>query len=388
MAVKQAQRVQRKYHITLELANDLFTAMKKVNEIPKDYFFGMAVSSKGSEYKLTNNPAYEVVLDNLDLLKIKKAIDKSVLERKVQAMRATFPVLLNKELENKQREDANADRKKKVEAAFQKIESGVADIFTSANYADYLRFRSKIHRYSVNNQILIWLQNPDAGEVLSFKKWKELGRYVKKGQRAIEILAPIQKKVTTVQHDDKGSVLVDENGEQLTKDSSYTYYKFVPVFGYNQTDGEPLPKLTIPLEGESSQAVNLIKRILEISQTPIEFIHSDKDSTLSKSCHGYYVIADRRIVVKDNMSVNQKAKTLVHEYAHAILHCDSNSLTRSRKELEAESLAFIVCDYFDLDTSDYTFGYLASWKGREDLKETLLGIDKKSKEVIALIEGK
>lgn len=382
------KRVQRKYHITLELANDLFTALKKVNEVPKDYFFGMQLGSKGSEYKLTNNPAFEVVLDNLDLLKIKKAIDKAVLDRKVQSMRATFPVLLNKELEKKQREDANADRKKKVEEAFQKIEVGVSDIFTSANYADYLRFRSKLHRYSVNNQILIWLQNPDAGYVMSFKKWKEVGRYVKKGQKAIEILAPIQKKVTTVQHDDKGSVMLDENGEQLTKDSSYTYYKFVPVFADNQTEGEELPSLVTELEGESSQASNLIKRILEVSKTPIEFIHSDKDSTLSNSCNGYYVISDRRIVVKDNMSVNQKAKTLVHEYAHAILHCESNSLTRNRKELEAESLAFIVCDYFGLDTSDYTFGYLASWKGREDLKETLVGIDKKSKEVIALLEGK
>ena len=101
--------------------------------------------------------------------------------------------------------------------------------------------------------MLIYIQNPDAGLVMSFKKWKELGRHVKKGQKAIEILAPIQKKVETPARDDTGRVLLDEDGKQVTKQSSYTYYKFVPVFADNQTEGEPLPSLIRDMEGDSEK---------------------------------------------------------------------------------------------------------------------------------------
>lgn len=379
----------RKYHITNELANELFTKLKEMKEVPKDCFLGMKHGDKKDTYGLTTNKELEIVLDNKDLVGIKGKIDKAVVERKVKLARDSFPTLINKELEKKQKEDLNEFRKQKVAEAFNKIEQGVNDVFTAENYANYLSFCSKIHHYSLNNQMLIYIQNPDAGLVMSFKKWKELGRHVKKGQKAIEILAPIQKKVETPARDDTGRVVLDEDGKQVTKQSSYTYYKFVPVFADNQTEGEPLPRLIRDMEGDSEVANELINKITSISRAPITYATGETDpSFLNKGLYGYYHRVLDKIVIRDDMSVNQKAKVLVHEYVHSYLHKDTFSDSRNKKELEAESVAFIICDYYGFDTSEFTFGYIAMYKGREDLKEVLFGINKKSKEILTLLDSK
>ena len=226
-----------------------------------------------------------------------------------------------------------------------KIETGIKDVFTSEKYLNYLKFLSNFHSYSVNNSILIFSQNPEASIVAGFNKWKSLKRNVKKGEKSIKILAPLIKKIKN--EDEEESVL---NG-----------FRIVSVFDVSQTEGEDLPTLCDELTEEVKEYETLFNKIKSITSLPIEFKPLE-------NCKGYYSPDENIIAIKEGMSESQTIKTLVHELAHSILHKNTKK-NRATAEVEAESVAYVVCNQLGIDTSDYSFEYLASWSSGKDLKE-------------------
>ena len=243
--------------------------------------------------------------------------------------------------------------KQAVKEITAKLEQGVRDIFESGKWEDYLKTMSKFHSYSANNCILIMMQCPAASLVAGYKTWqKEFKRNVKKGERAIKILAPMQRKYI-----DK-----DEDGNEV--EVKYTVYRAVPVFDLSQTEGKPLADMVKQLEGDAD--ADLIKKLVAASPVPIAFKDFDH------SAYGYYSHTEDAIVVKESIPSKQKIKTLVHEIAHSILHReggDQEKADRRTREVQAESTAYVVLNYFGIDTSGYSFGYVAEWSQGKELKE-------------------
>lgn len=227
-----------------------------------------------------------------------------------------------------------------------KIETGIKEVFTSEKYLNYLKFLSNFHSYSVNNSILIFSQNPEASIVAGFNKWKKLKRNVKKGEKSIKILAPLIKKIKN-DEDEEESVI---NG-----------FRIVSVFDVSQTEGEDLPTLCDELTEEVKEYETLFNKIKSITSLPIEFKPLE-------NCKGYYSPDENKIAIKEGMSESQTIKTLVHELAHSILHKDTKK-SRATAEVEAESVAYVVCNQLGIDTSDYSFEYLATWSSGQDVKE-------------------
>ncbi|MDA5414542.1 ArdC-like ssDNA-binding domain-containing protein, partial [Streptococcus thermophilus] len=238
----------------------------------------------------------------------------------------------------------------------QVLREGVKSYFESDTYKQYLTTMSKFHNYSPGNIQLIYMQNPEATHVASFKKWKDdFERNVNKGEKALRIFAPIiLKKKDPKTHEP----LLDENGNEQT----YTSFKLVPVFDISQTNGKELAKPIYELEGTYEDYGNLYKSAKEVSEAngvPLSF--SD-DTGRAK---GYYSPTNNEIVIKKGLSEQHTLKTIFHEMAHSDLHnmekIQENPLKRSTAELQAESVAFVVASHYGLDTSDYSFGYLANW---------------------------
>lgn len=272
------------------------------------------------------------------------------------------------------------------------IEQGVKDVYDSQNYQDYLRFLSKFHNYSLNNTILILMQRPDASFVAGYQAWKtRFNRQVNKGEKGIQILAPYEIKVDQMvdRFDEQGNKLFDVNGNPLkeSRKISVRRFRMVTVFDISQTDGQPVPSLMQELKGSSNNAKALIKTIQEISAIPIEFKTSENDEILQSGAKGYYSHTYDMIVVNDELEDIHKAKTLVHEYCHSLLHKDSDK-SHEQKEIEAESLAFVICDHFGIDTSEYSFSYVAAYSGNNAqlLKDTLGNIQKFSHDLISKLE--
>lgn len=245
---------------------------------------------------------------------------------------------------------------KDIKAITEQLEQGVKEVFTSDKYIEYLRFMSKFTSYSFNNTMLIFLQKPDASLVAGYKSWQQKGRQVRKGEKGITILAPCphKKEVET------------EDGEKQT--ISWTSFRAVSVFDVSQTDGEELPTGCVTkLTGEVEGFTELIEKLESVSPVSVSY------ENIKGSANGYFSNAEKRIVIQEGMSQQQTVKTLVHEISHAILHDseegEEKEAGRNTREVQAESVAYTVCSMLGLDTSDYSFGYVAGWSSTREIKE-------------------
>lgn len=276
----------------------------------------------------------------------------------------------------------------------QMLEEGVHKVFESDNYKNYLNTMSKFHNYSINNTLLIARQNPDATLVAGFKSWeKNFGRHVKKGEKGIKILAPSPyKKKVLVELVDPVSreIMLDINGNPVKKETevNMTAYRIVSVFDVSQTEGNPLPQIGVAeLTGNVDEYELFVEALKQSTSVPISF------ENISGAAKGYYNPVAASIAVKAGMPEIQTVKTMIHEIAHSILHNDildeAEKKDRQTKEVEAESVAYTVCQHFGIDTSDYSFGYIAGWsssKETEELKQSLETIQKTASGLINDIE--
>ncbi len=264
-----------------------------------------------------------------------------------------------------------ADRKEKVRELTDRLEEGVREVFESGKYAEYLKVMSRFHHYSPRNSILIAMQRPDATLVAGFQSWKKnFGRYVKRGEKAIEILAPMQFKIPRENEED-----ITQNSDK--KELVYTTFRPAYVFDLSQTDGKELPSIVNNLSGEVPEFNKFMDVLKEVSPVPIEF------EKLSGP-DGFYSLKDKKIVIDNSMSEPQTMAAVIHEIAHSMLHDndklsasnDENPIKDSRtKEVEAESIAYVVCQYFGIETGENSFGYVASWSKDKELKELFSSLE-------------
>lgn len=234
----------------------------------------------------------------------------------------------------------------KPNPALELLYTGVSELLNSDAWQEALKFRHRFHTYSFRNVWLIYLQRPDASLVAGYKRWQQLGRQVRKGETSLAILAPIVRKV-------------DEDSEEVRK---VVGFRSARVFDVSQTEGEPLPEVPRPvlLEADSTVIREVLARAISFAMSrgfPVE------ERALRPGVLGRYSLVDTTITLQPDLPPLQKLKTLVHELAHAVLHGDMvpTEANRVRAELEAESCAFFVLYALGLDTSRYSFAYLASW---------------------------
>lgn len=264
-------------------------------------------------------------------------------------------------------------QKDKVEALTGKLENGIKEFLQSGKFQEYLKTMSKFHSYSYRNCMLIAMQNPAATLVAGFHAWKtKFGRTVDRGQKGMQILAPIiyDKKEWKQKLDSDGEPLYNENGEKQMEEVTEKQMRFrvVTVFDVAQTSGKPLPELATELDGSVEQYELLFEALKSVTDATIVV----EPFGQSETAKGYYSRTDHSIHIKDGMSQVQTLKTAIHEAAHSILHQDEQAAkdkTPETKECEAESVAFIVCNHFGVDTSDYSFPYLATWASSAELPE-------------------
>lgn len=261
-----------------------------------------------------------------------------------------------------------------------KLEKGVVEVFQSDRYKQFLDTMAKFPRYSVNNSLLIMMQKPDAQLCQSFTGWKQMGRYVKKGEKGISILAPAPYKIEREQTklDEKGRPVFDADGEPVKEKVEVTIraFKVVKTFDLSQTDGKELPAIgPSELVGNIEGYPKLLQALQEISPVPVSFELIDGDAK------GFYHLEDKKIVVQDGMSEVQTIKTLLHEMAHQKLHDKDNvpeakDISWNGKEVEAESVAYVVCQHYGINTSDYSFSYVAGWSEGKETPELKASLDK------------
>lgn len=292
---------------------------------------------------------------------------------------------------------AAEDRKQEMKDITDRLEKGVSEIFQSEKYQQFLDTMARFPQYSLNNNLLIMMQKPDATLCQSYTGWKQMGRFVKKGEKGIRILAPAPYKMEREQDklDEKGKAVLDKDGEPVkeTVQINITAFKPVSTFDLSQTDGEPLPTIgASELTGSVEGYATLFEAIKEASPVPIGF------EDIKGRAKGYFHTEENRIAIQEGMSEVQNVKTAIHEMAHAKLHNmeaqkarEDGGQTRSSKEVEAESVAYTVCQHFGIDTSDYSFAYVAGWsQGKEmpELKESLNTIRTAASELITAIDEK
>ncbi len=288
----------------------------------------------------------------------------------------------------------NNTEKQRVQELTNKLEQGLQDLFNSDSYRNYLSTMSKFHNYSFNNTLLIAMQKPDATLVAGYKAWqKNFERHVNKGEKAIRILAPAPYKIK--EERDKidpvtQELLLDKDGNPQKEEVEITIpaFRAVSVFDLSQTDGKPIPELTAKeLLSDVEGYQDMIRAVEAISPVPIELEEIAGDSK------GYYDREAKRIAVQENMSESQTLKTMIHEVAHSKLHSkeveqdEQMRKDRNTKEVEAESVAYTVCQHFGIDTSDYSFGYIAGWSSGRDTKELRSSMDTIRKTASELITG-
>lgn len=279
----------------------------------------------------------------------------------------------------------------KLQEITDKLEEGVQAVFKSDKYKDLLNTMAKFPRYSVNNNILIMMQKPDATLCQGYNAWKKMERNVKRGEKGIRIIAPtsytVQKEVNKT--DAGGNVIYDKDGEPVkdTVEMKLTGFKVTTTFDISQTEGKDLPSLGVSeLKGSVENFQAFMDAIKSVCPVPIGF------EDIKSGAKGYYHTEDKRIAIQSGMSELQTLKTALHEMSHQILHADKdNKQSKSSKEVEAESVAYTVCKRYGLDTSDYSFSYVASWsdgKDAKELKASLGTIQKTAGEIIAAIDEK
>ena len=288
----------------------------------------------------------------------------------------------------------------KLKEITDRLEQGITELFESERYKEYLRVMSKFHNYSFNNTLLIAMQKPDASLVAGFSSWKNnFGRNVMKGEKGIKIIAP--SPFTVKQEVEKtdpqtGKPVIGKDGKPVTeeKEIKVPAYKVVSVFDVSQTEGRELPDIAVDeLTGDVDCFKDFFAALEQVSPVPVGF------EKIEGGAHGYYHLEEKRIAIDEGMSDLQTLKTAIHEIAHAKLHdIDLNApkeeqkprVDRRSREVEAESVAYTVCQHYGLDTSDYSFGYVAGWSSGKELAElrgSLETIRNTAAEMINAIDG-
>ena len=303
-----------------------------------------------------------------------------------QQPRPVVPIILTSE--------KPAEKVKEITA---RLEQGVQAIFDSDRYKEFLTAMSKFHDYSLNNTILIAMQGGNL--VKGYSQWqKEFDRHVKKGEKGIKIFAPapykVKKLVDKIDPETRKPML-DREGKVVKEEKEITVpaFKVITVFDISQTEGKEFPDLSVkPLLADVEQYEDFFAALEKASPVPIAF------EQITNGANGYFSLTDKRIAIKEGVSELQAVKTAIHEIAHAKLHDvdlnapleEQNRIDRRSREVQAESVAYTVCQHFGLDTSDYSFGYVAGWSsGKEmtELKASLETIQETAKELITEIEG-
>jgi len=260
-----------------------------------------------------------------------------------------------------------------------RLEEGIKEIFSSGKYADYLKVMSRFHRYSLNNTLLIAMQNPEASLVAGYHAWqKKFERHVCKGEQAIRIIAPAPER-RLVQKEKLDPVsqqpILDKDGQPIMEETEINVprFKVVPVFDVSQTEGKELPSLSKALDKPVQAYELLFNALKNASPVPIAF------ENMKATKDGYYHLKDKRIALRKGMSESQTLASAVHEIAHAKLH-DRDPQARGAQagekgkdprtqEVEAESIAYAVCQYYGIETGENSFGYVAGWSGDKELSE-------------------
>lgn len=259
-------------------------------------------------------------------------------------------------------------RDEKLDALLQKIEDGAKAVFESENYKRMLSTMAKFHHYSVNNLFLIYFQKPDATAVAGYRAWQtKFHRNVMKGEKGIQIIGYTPKTVTVDElvKDERGVPVMGADGQPATQrvQKQIPAYTAMYVFDVSQTEGEPLPTIgPKELQGDVRRYTAIREALLELSPVPVVF------EAFPSAAKGKMDHEANLITVQPGMSEVQTIKTLVHEIAHAQMHDWDDGLSRNAKEVEAESVAFVTCEYLGIDTSDYSFPYVAGWAGDKELK--------------------
>lgn len=241
------------------------------------------------------------------------------------------------------------------------LTKAVEKLSNSESFKEYLKFMNTFHQYSACNSLLIWFQGGTL--VAGFNAWKEKGRSVKKGEKAIKIYAPVMAKGWFTALDADGNPKVDEDGHEIKVQKQYIKgFRRVSVFDVSQTEGKKLPELSEPkmLTGDMNEDEfnGLFDMISKATTAKVGFEDLQEGN-------GYFAPSENRIAVNRGMSKEQTIKTLIHEVTHSLLHTKEemkkNPKSREQKEIEAESVAYIVCSYLGIDSAEYSFEYVCGW---------------------------
>lgn len=252
-------------------------------------------------------------------------------------------------------------KKEKVNALSEELEKGVISVLNSDEYASYLKFMSSFHNYSFNNSLLIYYQSKKLGFTASmvkgFQTWKKDGRFVKKGAKALQIFAPVPTKYK--------KEVENEDGTKEEKEVKYLSFKPTYVFDISQTEGAEVPHITNELLEKVDNFESLIKLLIQLSPCEVKF-----ENIQEADAYGYYDSVNNYIAVKSGIGETQAVKTLIHEISHAVMHNRKvqglENITKEDREIQAESVAYIISSYLGLETSGYSFGYVASYVGNKE----------------------
>ena len=335
------------------------------------------------EYRVMAYPAPEILRDEAPARTVQPEVAPTA---EAAAPPPVVPIILNSQ--------NSADRMKEIT---DRLETGIQELFESERYTVYLTSMAKFHSYSFNNTLLIAMQGGQL--VAGYNKWRDdFHRNVKRGEKGIKILAPAPYKVKKEMPklDEQGQPVMDKDGKPLTEvqETQVPAFKIVSVFDVSQTEGEPLPSIGVDeLAGNVEQYEDFFKALEQTSPVPMAF------EDIPGGSHGYYHLTEKRIAIQENMSELQTLKTAIHEIAHAKLHAidpdapvtkQADRPDSRTREVQAESVAYAVCQHYELDTSDYSFGYVAGWSSGKDLKElraSLETIRATAHELITTIDG-
>ena len=335
------------------------------------------------EYRVMAYPAPEILRDEAPAQTVQPEAAPTA---EAAVPPPVVPIILNSQ--------NSADRMKEIT---DRLETGIQELFESERYKAYLTTMSKFHSYSFNNTLLIAMQGGQL--VAGYNKWRDdFHRNVKKGEKAIKILAPapFKAKKEVQKLDAQGRPVMGKDGKPVTEvqEIQVPAFKIVSVFDVSQTEGEPLPSIGVEeLTGSVERYGEFFKALEQTSPVPIGF------EDIPGGSHGYYHLTEKRIAIQEGMSELQTLKTAIHEIAHSKLHAidpeapaieQADRPDSRTREVQAESVAYAVCQHYGLDTSDYSFGYVAGWSSGKDLKElkaSLETIRTTAHELITTIDG-
>ena len=249
------------------------------------------------------------------------------------------------------------------------LEQGVKDIFSSQKYREYLDVMSRFYNYSLNNCLLIAMQRPGATRVAGYQTWKNVNRQVRRGEKAIKIImpCPYKKMKEVTETDNEGKTVRDASGDPVTvlKELNLMSFRVGSVFDVSQTEGDPLPEIASRLSGDVDGFDRILNALQDISPVPVRFGETGR-------ANGYFSEKKNEIVIKKRMSQEQTIKSCVHEVAHSLLHAkgaEAENSDKRTREVQAESVAFVVCRRLGFESDQYSFGYIAGWSSGKETKE-------------------